>query len=402
MNPSFKRVRNPSGSSPSSSQEKPLARRVRLLQEKDEEEEEEEHRKTLDENILRLINHNEAILKKYMTYLGDINEARERENRPPLLPFTRWSFNYDKLKEYIQFRAYFYAGLLEEPLQLATIVREINFRIEMAKTKGEKIHLPQDDILKLHYKMYCYSNFGFFVCKDKDQAIYGIPEVRTVIDSIKRGLPYSGNINFEIQVISYFLLTLFTGHINIFRSGRDERGFKITVVIKIPHLKGRGGYFTDAQRVFRRALVSEVSPDFNYDSEVDVVLYICALVDYPSLDAWYYDTNESTLRFRDNVGNIPVFINSSIDEAQERNVPWKSGSAIPFVSNLIRSAGLNMYGSLNSFRKNFAYSINDRLSRTTATTLTEHTINSAIIKNPFLDNLILRLIQPAWYKPEEW
>ncbi|KAI9260100.1 hypothetical protein EDC94DRAFT_585523 [Helicostylum pulchrum] len=212
-----------------------------------------------------------TIKKSYLNFLTEYNLREDNVNRPPLEPFTKWSFNTEMLKQYITYRVLLYSGRVEDRLQLGTIIREIKSLISIAKTESEKIALPESEALGL---------------------------LRTIIASIKQGLANSGNVNFELQNIFYFLLILFTGvrpssltlsvkneaaphlqwkHAKISRSGRDTRGFKITATITIPHLKGRGSYFSEAQRTFRKAFVSEVVEDYTYDAETDIVLYICVL-----------------------------------------------------------------------------------------------------------------------------
>lgn len=107
-------------------------------------------------------------------------------------------------------------------------------------------------------------------------------------------------------------------HVKIYRVDRDIRGFKIFVTITIPHLKGRGHYFSEAQRTFQKTLVSEVIENNIYDPEIDIVLYICALAFrrnvtvYQNFNAWYVQTNHATVQFQEDAANLPVFIRSSM------------------------------------------------------------------------------------------
>lgn len=55
------------------------------------------------------------------------------------------------------------------------------------------------------------------------------------------------------------------------------RGLRTSMDVKIPQLRGRGSFFTEATRTFRETLVSSVEPSYAYDTEIDVVLYVIAL-----------------------------------------------------------------------------------------------------------------------------
>ncbi|GAA5805677.1 hypothetical protein HPULCUR_011200 [Helicostylum pulchrum] len=63
----------------------------------------------------------------------------------------------------------------------------------------------------------------------------------------------------------------------LFLSGGDLRGLRTSMDVKIPQLRGRGSFFTEATRTFRETLVSSVEPSYAYDTEIDVVLYVIAL-----------------------------------------------------------------------------------------------------------------------------
>lgn len=62
---------------------------------------------------------------------------------------------------------------------------------------------------------------------------------------------------------------------------------------------------------------SSVVENFEYDPEIDIVLYICALAfrrniaNYENFNAWYNST-QAMVRFRDDAKDRPVFINSSL------------------------------------------------------------------------------------------
>ncbi|GAA5802784.1 hypothetical protein HPULCUR_008259 [Helicostylum pulchrum] len=95
---------------------------------------------------------------------------------------------------------------------------------------------------------------------------------------------------------------------------------------------------------------SSVVENYQYDPEVDIVLYVCALAfrrsiaDYESFGAWY-NSPQALVRFHADAEDL--------------------------------------HGTLYSFRRNFAHIINDSLSKTTASTLMGHTPNSYTLKNAY-------------------
>ncbi|KAI9260075.1 hypothetical protein EDC94DRAFT_585503 [Helicostylum pulchrum] len=54
-----------------------------------------------------------------------------------------------------------------------------------------------------------------------------------------------------------------------FRSLRDK--------VTFPHLKGKGHYFSESQRVLQKTPVSAIEEEYEYDNEIDVVLYVVVL-----------------------------------------------------------------------------------------------------------------------------
>ncbi|KAI8059696.1 hypothetical protein BDF21DRAFT_467423 [Thamnidium elegans] len=118
----------------------------------------------------------------------------------------------------------------------------------------------------------------------------------------------------------------------------------MVVSICIPYLRGRGKFFAEARRSFTRSFSSSVIDGYKYDPELDIVLNLCALTfhchvaNYPNFGAWYNQTNHAIVRFHEDTGNRPVFINSS---TREENVPWTTSSANHTVTKRMRSSGLN-------------------------------------------------------------
>ncbi|KAI8095544.1 hypothetical protein BDF21DRAFT_489067 [Thamnidium elegans] len=71
------------------------------------------------------------------------------------------------------------------------------------------------------------------------------------------------------------------------------------------------------------------------------------------------------------------------DEDHEGNVPLTTDSATHLASRRIQSAGLNIHGTLYSFRRNFARTINDNLSAMTGAILMGHTPHSMTMKKSY-------------------
>jgi hypothetical protein len=88
-------------------------------------------------------------------------------------------------------------------------------------------------------------------------------------------------------------------------------------VLTIPHLKGRGKYFTEAQRTFKKTFTSSIVQGTEYNSNLDIVLFICTLAfrrgiaEYEDFEQWY-SSAQSKLMLREDCLNLPVFINSGL------------------------------------------------------------------------------------------
>lgn len=55
------------------------------------------------------------------------------------------------------------------------------------------------------------SKQGFFGRKGKQQAIFGLPEAKILVEFLMRGETMVGDLDFQIQVALYIQLCLFTG-----------------------------------------------------------------------------------------------------------------------------------------------------------------------------------------------
>lgn len=352
--------------------------------------------------------------QRYLEFLTMVNEDRALQNPPlpQLKPFTRESFNQETLEEYLHYRALTSRGRVpgeDFKPQLGTMSRELSHIFAIGKREGEKIELGEEVSRYLHNVLYKLSEIGVLGRKGKDQAIFGVQELTIIVEMIMREAPSSGNINYEYQTIIYLLIILYSGarpsslsklnrvkdapymkweHVEVFKHGRDDRGFKITVVITLPHLKGRGKYFTEAQRTFRKTFTSSYQEGAEYNVNLDVCLFIVALAFRRRITVTedfgdWYRSRQALLPFKEEAKQLPVFVNYGFNEANEPDQPLRSDSAEHVTSRKIQAAGLNIQGTLYSFRRNFAQTINDNLSRTTAATLMGHTPESLTLKKSY-------------------
>lgn len=210
--------------------------------------------------------------------------------------FTGDVSNQGTLEEYLLHRNPRYCGrVLGGTCQLH--LDTLSYRLARTSTIGEKegakISIDEEVSRYLHNVLYKLSEVGVLGRKGKDQAIFGIQELRIIVEMIMREAPSSGNINYEYQTIICLLIILYSGvrpsslsklnrikdapymkweHVQIFKHGRDDRGFKITVVITLPHLKGRGKYFTEAQRTFKKTFASSYQEGAEYHVNLDIAL----------------------------------------------------------------------------------------------------------------------------------
>ncbi|KAI7887910.1 uncharacterized protein EV154DRAFT_484628 [Mucor mucedo] len=350
----------------------------------------------------------------YTRFIGDINLMREYEDppQPPLESFTQFSFNIDMLKNYIISRSLLEVERVENKMQLGTMIRETTHLVKIAQRKNPKLQLEENFTRQLHNYMYRMSTVGYFGRKEP-RAVFGRQELLIIVNNLMKYAPISGNINFEYQIIIYFLIIMYTGirpssltmsvkhteakylqwkHVSIWRGERDDDGFKIHVVIQIPHLKGRGNYFTESNRPFRKTFTSTISPDIPYERNLDVAVFICALafrrrITTVATPQEWYESNAVLLQLKESCAETPVFVKSSLfyfsDQENENAQPLTSDSAEHIASRAIRNAGMNIQGTLYSFRRNFAQIINDNLSNSTAPTLMVQTPSSLNLKKAY-------------------
>ncbi|KAG2204665.1 hypothetical protein INT47_011960 [Mucor saturninus] len=348
---------------------------------------------------------------RYLKFISDTNSMREYEDppQPPLEPFTQFSFNIDMLKDYITSRSLLAVGRVENKMQLGTMIREITHLVKIAQRKNPKLQLDENFTRQLHTYTYQMSTIGYFGRKGKPQAIFGRQELLIIVNNSMSKAPASGNINFEYQIIIFFLIVLYTGvrpsslskavkhedakflqwkHVTIWRGERDDHGFKINVVITIPHLKGRGNYFSESNRTFKKTFTSTLDPEIPYERNLDVALFICALafrrgITTVATPQEWYESNSVLLQLKESRAETPVFTRSSNDQENDNPQPLTSTSAEHTASRRIRDSGLNIHGTLYSFRRNFAQIINDNLSNSTASTLMGHTPASLTLKKAY-------------------
>ncbi|KAG2208503.1 hypothetical protein INT47_010199 [Mucor saturninus] len=199
--------------------------------------------------------------KKYRQFIEDKNAERSEQvpPEPPLEPFTRFSFNIDLLKNYVIYRSITGLSRVEDKIQLGTMIREITHLADLHLQWGPK---------------------------DVREVFYSAKILLIIINNCLKEASISGSTTFEFQVIVFLLVVLYSGarpssisksvkhddakymqwkHVQIWRQGRDERGYKINVVIQLPHLKGRGKYFSESNRTFKKTFSSAVTDGVGYE-----------------------------------------------------------------------------------------------------------------------------------------
>ncbi|KAI9256849.1 hypothetical protein EDC94DRAFT_677535 [Helicostylum pulchrum] len=259
-----------------------------------------------------------------MTHLVHTGEAFNGETFDPCFILTPNSFALKKACAG-RFENLNMTHSVREERRITSLLFDLsrNIRLVQAKNEGDKINLSKEDSTMLKNYLYQLLTVGYLGRKGKDKPIFGIPEAKTIVQNFVSEMDTSGNINYDIQIAILFSTVLCTGvrvsslcrrsvedrnspyldnytfalkkfrHVTIFRSGRDERDYKISVVTKIPYFKGKGKFMIEAERAFERTTVSFVKPSYAYDSEIDVALYVIALTfrrgvtEYDNFNAWY-------------------------------------------------------------------------------------------------------------------
>ncbi|KAI7888266.1 uncharacterized protein EV154DRAFT_566511 [Mucor mucedo] len=289
----------------------------------------------------------------------------------------------DVLKNCVIYRSITGIGRVEDKIQLGTMFREITHLVGLAKVNNPSLELEPNLAFVVHQYIYQLSKIGYFRRNEKPQAIFGLPEVLIIINNCLKEASISGSIIFEFQHKDAKYMQW--KHVQIWTQGRDDRGYKINVVIQLPHLKGRGKYFSESNRTFKKTFTSAVIDGVDYERNGDFALFICALafrrnIPIPNSPEEWYQGNLALLEIKEDRLEEPVFINSLFIEEVS---PWTSDSAEHTTSRRIANFGLNISSTLYSFRRNFAQIINDNLSNGTASTLTGHTPASYTLKKSY-------------------
>ncbi|CAO3629439.1 unnamed protein product [Cunninghamella echinulata] len=268
-------------------------------------------------------------------------------------------------------------GRIEERMQVSTLLNYL--RHTMLKKEVKDLNLDKNFYEQYKNGLLHLAKDGIFSTDGRKKTFLDAETLGRVISSTLKK-PFAANIKYMYQVITFFLLLLYTGfrpssilppsqkladswdflrwkHVTIYRNGLDSQGHVFYVTINIQHLKCRDNTISDhTKKPVRTFKSNQVTEDSSLDFPVFLIAHGLGndVFEIENFTTWY-NSNLVILPIKESWLERPVFYRSSSKNRSENEInavanPRGFNSCI---QKMFRDACVPLQPSCYSLRRNF-------------------------------------------------